>query len=182
MNNFKEAIEDYESFLNQNENNFTAMSFLSQCYSELNNIEKSIEILTCCIEKILKKKFHKDDKESLKERRSQLNILYKIRGNEYFKLKLFQNSIEDYTNSYSNHRRDFDVLRKRGNCYFELNEFEKSIEDLSFVSQASPTIDTYIVRAKCYKSLNKIQQSINDLIVKFFFFFGNFFFRRQKDL
>eukprot|EP01080_Neovahlkampfia_damariscottae_P000241 gene241-4487_t len=165
LNNLKEAIEDYSKFLKENEKNITAQSFLSQCYSQLNHHEKSIEILTSCIEIILKKEFHKDDRMSEKERRKHLNVLFNARGDEYFHLKNYEKSIEDYTEAYSFDRRDFKILEKKANCYYELRQFEKGIDELSLVVHASPTIDAYIIRAKCYKSINKIQHSINDLIM-----------------
>lgn len=116
------------------------------------------------IEEIERKETEENESEEEIEKNLELSLKHKTSGNEYYKLKKYDEALNEYTLAIKhcplNDDKDHEYMSvfygNRGACYIALEEYESVIEECTeSIQHNDKYIKAYWRRAKAYEKVEK---------------------------
>lgn len=89
---------------------------------------------------------------------------YKKQGNAYYKAKMYNQAIVEYTNALIENMDYAEVYYNRGIVFFDLNQFYKAIVDFDMAIMLNPKDrSAYYSRGLSYSKVGKMDLALNDV-------------------
>lgn len=139
LNNYSDAIEQYNFVIKNNPSFIEAYLNLSDIYSSQGEYEKAISIAKQGLQ--IKTNYYK---------------LYNNMGDAYQKLGDFNKAVDSYNKSISYNSKDLAVYKNLGTCYKELQDYEKVVSTYKVIINLDSTdYDAYFELGSAYLQLGK---------------------------